>query len=58
MDERGDAELPAGVAPGDDAAFAVLYERYLPLVLRWCSRETANREPRKATRGLAGRVAS
>jgi RNA polymerase sigma-70 factor (ECF subfamily) len=39
-----DALLVARVARGDGAAFAVIYERYLPLVLRWCWRETGNRE--------------
>lgn len=34
----------AAVARGDDQAFAVLYRRYLPVVLRWCLRETGNRE--------------
>jgi RNA polymerase sigma factor (sigma-70 family) len=29
---------------GDEAAFAAIYRRYLPLVLRWCWRETRNRE--------------
>jgi RNA polymerase sigma factor (sigma-70 family) len=42
--ERGDADLLADVVGGDDAAFAVLYRRYLPLVLRWCVRETGSRE--------------
>ncbi len=32
------------MARGDDAAFAVVYRRYLPVVLRWCLRETRNRE--------------
>jgi RNA polymerase sigma-70 factor (ECF subfamily) len=32
------------VAQGDDAAFAALYARYLPLILRWSLRETGNRE--------------
>jgi len=44
MAERADADLVAAVARGDDAAFAALYRRYLPLVVRWCSRETGNRE--------------
>jgi RNA polymerase sigma factor (sigma-70 family) len=39
-----DAVLVARVARGDGAAFALIYERYLPLVLRWCWRETGNRE--------------
>ncbi|HEX4110585.1 MAG TPA: RNA polymerase sigma factor [Solirubrobacteraceae bacterium] len=32
------------IASGDDQAFAVLYRRYLPLVVRWCLRETRDRE--------------
>lgn len=39
-----DAVLVARVAKGDDAAFAVLYRRYLPLVVRWSLRHTRNRE--------------
>jgi RNA polymerase sigma factor (sigma-70 family) len=39
-----DAELLAAVARGDDTAFAMLYRRHLPMVLRWCWRETGNRE--------------
>jgi RNA polymerase sigma factor (sigma-70 family) len=39
-----DAVLVARVARGDRAAFEVVYDRYLPLVLRWCLRETGNRE--------------
>jgi RNA polymerase sigma factor (sigma-70 family) len=39
-----DAALVAAVAARDDAAFTVLYRRYLPVVLRWCVRETGNRE--------------
>jgi len=42
--ERGDAELVADFVRGDDRAFAILYRRYLPLVVRWCLRETGNRE--------------
>ena len=47
MAERGDdrdAALVAAVAARDDAAFVTLYRRYLPVVLRWCLRETGNRE--------------
>lgn len=43
MDE-GDGVLVARVAKGDDAAFGVLYRRYLPLVVRWSLRHTGNRE--------------
>jgi len=39
-----DAVLVARVAKGDDAAFAVFYRRYLPLVVRWSLRKTRNRE--------------
>lgn len=41
---REDAELVAAVAGGDAAAFEAIYRRYLPLVVRWCWRETQNRE--------------
>jgi RNA polymerase sigma factor (sigma-70 family) len=39
-----DADLIAAIARGNDAAFSTLYRRYLPMVLRWCLRETGNRE--------------
>ena len=39
-----DAVLVARVTRGDEAAFAVLYRRHLPLVLRWSLRQTGNRE--------------
>jgi RNA polymerase sigma factor (sigma-70 family) len=39
-----DAMLVARIARGDKAAFAAIYDRYLPLVLRWSLRETGNRE--------------
>jgi RNA polymerase sigma factor (sigma-70 family) len=42
--EDPDAPLLAAVAAGDEAAFVVLYRRYLPAVLRWCRQETRNRE--------------
>lgn len=42
--EHTDDELVAALARGDDAAFAGIYRRYLPLVLRWCWCETHNRE--------------
>lgn len=42
--DHEDARLVARVARGDDAAFAVLYRRYLPLVVRWSLRRTGNRE--------------
>jgi RNA polymerase sigma-70 factor (ECF subfamily) len=44
LDLDGEAELLARVADGDGVAFGVLYDRYLPLVLRWSLRETRNRE--------------
>jgi RNA polymerase sigma factor (sigma-70 family) len=44
MDETDHAELVARVARGDDAAFGVIYQTYLPLVLRWCVRATGDRE--------------
>ena len=42
--ENVDAALVAAMATGDEAAFSALYRRYLPLVTRWCLRETGNRE--------------
>jgi RNA polymerase sigma factor (sigma-70 family) len=39
-----DAQLVAAIARADEEAFSTLYRRYLPLVTRWCLRETANRE--------------
>lgn len=48
-----DAALVARAAVGDGDAFAALYRRYLPLVLGWCVRETANRE---LAADLAGEV--
>jgi RNA polymerase sigma-70 factor, ECF subfamily len=39
-----DALLVARVARGEQAAFTAIYDRYLPLVLRWSLRETGNRE--------------
>lgn len=36
--------LVARIARGDQAAFTAIYDRYLPLVLRWSLRETGNRE--------------
>ncbi len=34
----------ARIARGEEAAFTAIYDRYLPLVLRWSLRETGNRE--------------
>ena len=39
-----EARLVARIARGDEAAFTAIYDRYLPLVLRWSLRETGNRE--------------
>jgi DNA-directed RNA polymerase specialized sigma24 family protein len=39
-----DAALIGRIASGDKAAFATIYDRHLPLVLRWSLRETGNRE--------------
>jgi RNA polymerase sigma-70 factor (ECF subfamily) len=39
-----DAQLVRRIAAGDRAAFGEIYDRYLPLVLRWSLRETGNRE--------------
>ncbi len=44
MVERSDPGLLSAIGRGDDSAFAELYRRYLPLVLRWSIRETRNRE--------------
>jgi RNA polymerase sigma-70 factor (ECF subfamily) len=47
MLDRGDdpdEALLVAIAARDDAAFAAFYRRYLPLVLRWCLRETGDRE--------------
>jgi RNA polymerase sigma factor (sigma-70 family) len=43
-DDTADVALVAATARGDDAAFAMLYRRFLPLVVRWCLRETGNAE--------------
>jgi RNA polymerase sigma-70 factor (ECF subfamily) len=43
-DESEDDRLLAASANGDDGAFGALYRRYLPVIVRWCLRETANRE--------------
>jgi RNA polymerase sigma-70 factor (ECF subfamily) len=42
--ENEEGALVVAIAAGDEAAFGVLYRRYLPLVVRWCLRETGNRE--------------
>ena len=42
--EDHDGELVVAMAKGDEDAFVAVYRRYLPLVLRWCLRETGNRE--------------
>jgi RNA polymerase sigma-70 factor (ECF subfamily) len=42
--DLSDGELVVAAAGGDGDAFAVVYRRYLPLVLRWCLRETGNRD--------------
>jgi RNA polymerase sigma factor (sigma-70 family) len=44
MPELDHPELVVRVARGDEAAFNTLYTTYLPLVLRWCLRETRDRE--------------
>lgn len=43
-DDDDDAALVAAVAKRDEAAFQILYRRYMPVLLRWCLRETRNRE--------------
>ncbi|HET6448803.1 MAG TPA: sigma-70 family RNA polymerase sigma factor [Conexibacter sp.] len=42
--DRNDAGLLAAIARGDDAAFEVIYRRYLPLVVRWSLMQTRNAE--------------
>jgi RNA polymerase sigma factor (sigma-70 family) len=42
--DGGDAALIAAMAEGDEDAFSSFYRRYLPLVTRWCLRETGSRE--------------
>jgi DNA-directed RNA polymerase specialized sigma24 family protein len=42
--EHDEESLVTAVAGGDAVAFGVLYRRHLPVVLRWCLRETGNRE--------------
>lgn len=39
-----DRALVARIAAGDQEALGAIYQRYLPLVLRWSLRQTANRE--------------
>jgi RNA polymerase sigma factor (sigma-70 family) len=43
-DRDQDARLLADAAVGDGAAFAAIYRRYLPAVLRWCLVQTGDRE--------------
>lgn len=42
--EYDEAVLVRAVADGDAAAFGVLYRGHLPVVLRWCLRQTSDRE--------------
>lgn len=42
--DNEDAALVHAMAHGDEDAFSTLYRRYLPLVTRWCLRETGSRE--------------
>src|ERR1700722_13012472 len=42
--DREDATLVAGVAAGDEEAFARLYRRYLPVVVRYCLGQTGDQE--------------
>jgi RNA polymerase sigma factor (sigma-70 family) len=42
--EDRDERLVAAIATRDEAAFTELYRHYLPVILRWCLRETGNRE--------------
>ncbi|HEY1689646.1 MAG TPA: RNA polymerase sigma factor [Solirubrobacteraceae bacterium] len=39
-----DSELIAATLAGDEDAFALLYRRHLPVVLRWCLHQTGNAE--------------
>jgi RNA polymerase sigma factor (sigma-70 family) len=43
-DSDQDAKLVMQIGRGDRAAFEAIYDRFLPLVLRWLVRETSNRE--------------
>jgi RNA polymerase sigma factor (sigma-70 family) len=40
----GDAQAIRAVAAGDEAAFAALYRRHLPVVVGWIYRQTGDRE--------------
>jgi RNA polymerase sigma factor (sigma-70 family) len=42
-DDR-DGDLVVAIAGGDEDAFVALYRRHMPLVVRWCLRETGNRD--------------
>ncbi len=42
--DEDDAALVARAGRGDGDALALIYRRYLPLVLRWSLRQTGNRE--------------
>lgn len=39
-----DSQLIERIAKGDELAFSIIYRRYLPLVVRWCLRQTGDRE--------------
>jgi RNA polymerase sigma-70 factor (ECF subfamily) len=39
-----DAELVRAIAGGDEAAFAELYRRHLPMIVGWVYRQTGDRE--------------
>lgn len=43
-DGRSDADLMRLTLSGDEDAFAEIYRRHLPLLLRWCLWQTRNRE--------------
>jgi RNA polymerase sigma-70 factor, ECF subfamily len=42
--DRNDSDLLAAIAGGDDAAFEAIYQRYLPLVVRWSLMQTRDPE--------------
>ena len=43
-DPEEDARLLAAAGRGDEAAFGAIYQRYLPIVVRWCRTQTGDRE--------------
>src|ERR1700728_3633042 len=39
-----DVRLLVAAGRGDESAFGAIYQRYLPIVVRWCRVQTADRE--------------